>query len=329
MNVLRRKQAFLQNLSNMVEGYAQHNIYKQEEFIDRIENEIGGIDNFSERLVGAAIGDNRGDFLEANNPEFVRSIAIALVQEFLRREKWYLKLSGEKNVPPEKVGVPTKGQRWRSESFKELHKSIGQFSRVVLAPTSKDMFAILSDLAGLPEPLVIGSSFKTLPNMNTSTGQYYPRVVEFDAYLGYDGVAQQVLPPDYIIKDCKKVGIYGTTEGKIGLCVSAPGIFFPETEKREPRDSWFAVTCGEVPLAQVQTKGILAGAFLELFPWALLVKITTLRMSMSFPRICQTGKAYPWPSRSCLSTLSLVKKVACTTCSTQLKLATPTLLSWK
>ena len=30
MNVLRRKQAFLQNLSNMVEGYAQHNIDKQE-----------------------------------------------------------------------------------------------------------------------------------------------------------------------------------------------------------------------------------------------------------------------------------------------------------
>ena len=59
MNVLRRKQAFLQNLNNMVEGYAQRNIYKQEEFIDRIENEIGGIDNFSERLVGAAIGDNR------------------------------------------------------------------------------------------------------------------------------------------------------------------------------------------------------------------------------------------------------------------------------
>ena len=58
--------------------------------------------------MGTAIGDNRGDFLEANNPEFVRSIAMALVQEFLRREKWYLKLSGEKNVPPEKVGVPTK-----------------------------------------------------------------------------------------------------------------------------------------------------------------------------------------------------------------------------
>ena len=128
------------------------------------------------------------------------------------------------------------------------------------------MFAILSDLVGLPEPLVIGSSFKTLPNMNTSTGQYYPRVVEFDAYPGYDGVAQQVLPPDYIIKDCKKVGIYGTTEGKIGLCVSAPGIFFPETERREPRDSWFAVTCGEVLLAQVQTKGILAGAFSGTLP---------------------------------------------------------------
>ena len=59
-------------------------------------------------------------------------------------------------VPPEKVGQPTRGQHWRSESFKELHKSLMQFSRVVLAPTSNDMFAILSDLAGLPEPLVIG-----------------------------------------------------------------------------------------------------------------------------------------------------------------------------
>ena len=96
MNVLNRKQAFLSNFHGMLEGYAQHTIYKQEEFIDRIENEFGGIENFSARLVGTAVGDNKGDFLEANNPEFVRCVAIALVQEFLRRERWYLKLSGEK-----------------------------------------------------------------------------------------------------------------------------------------------------------------------------------------------------------------------------------------
>ena len=81
------------------------------------------------------------------------------------------------------------------------------------------MFAVLSDLAGLPEPLTIGSSFRTLPSVNTITGQRNPRVVEFDDYPGWDGQAQRTLPPDFLIKDCKKVGIYGATEGLL-VCVA-------------------------------------------------------------------------------------------------------------
>ena len=118
-----------------------------------------------------------------------------------------------------KVGEPTKGQHWRSECYKELQKLIGQFSRVVMAPTAEGMFVVLSNLAGLPEPLTIGSSFKTLPAVNTVTGQMNPRVVEFDDYPGWDGQAQKILPPDHLIKDCKKIGIYGTTEGQL-VCVS-------------------------------------------------------------------------------------------------------------
>ena len=128
------------------------------------------------------------------------------------------------------------------------------------------MFAVLSDMAGLPGPLVIGSSFRTFPDVNSSTGQNYPRVVEFDAYPGYDGYAQYALPANYVIQDCKKIGIYASTEGKFGLCVCAPGIFFPETERNEPRDSWFIITCGEVLLAQVQTMGVVAGVFSGTLP---------------------------------------------------------------
>ena len=161
------------------------------------------------------------------------------------------------------------------------------------------MFAILSDLAGMPEPLVIGSSFMTLPSVNTATGQHFPRVVEFDAYPGYDGQAQKVLPPDFLIKDCKKVGIYGTSEGQIGLCVSAPGIFFPETEKKEPRDSWFVITCGEVLLATVQTKGILAGAFSGTLPTGCFGEDFHSEDETELAQEKIPGKASPLPIRSC------------------------------
>ena len=79
MDVLRRKQAFLQNLSGMVEGYAQHNIQMQEAFIDTMENEVGGIENFSIRLVCSAVGDRSVNFLKANNAGFICNVAMVMI----------------------------------------------------------------------------------------------------------------------------------------------------------------------------------------------------------------------------------------------------------
>ena len=87
--------------------------------------------------------------------------------------------------------------------------------------------------------------------------------------------------------------------GAIGLCVLAPGVFLPETEARGPRDSWFVITNGEVLLATVQSKGILAGAFSGTLQDGVLERTSTLGMQQSWPRKKIPGKISPSPSRSC------------------------------
>ena len=68
MNILGRKQSFLSNVHGMLDGYAQHGPFDQEEFIDRMEERLGGVDNFSARLVGTAIGYAGGTYLEKQQP---------------------------------------------------------------------------------------------------------------------------------------------------------------------------------------------------------------------------------------------------------------------
>ena len=149
---------------------------------------------------------------------FVNNDATALVQDFLKREGWYLF----------ETGRPGKQDAWRSKSVLDLIRAFVNLSRVILADTEKEMVEMLSDLAGFTKSVVIGDSCLSYAKIDPVSRDRLPPVFEWTDFPGTNKTTTFVeCPAGFVIHYCKHIGIYGSTSGGVGLCVCVSGTYQP------------------------------------------------------------------------------------------------------
>ena len=97
-----------------------------------------------------------------------------MVRSFLAKEQQLLDIQGGL-VPVE---------NFRSQSRRDLLSTCSVLARIILADTEEECIKILSEMAGFPVPVSIGSEFRTFEEVDPDTHIQRPVVSEWDGFPG-------------------------------------------------------------------------------------------------------------------------------------------------
>ena len=95
-----------------------------------------------------------------------------MVRSFLAKEQQLLDIQGGL-VPVE---------NFRSQSRRDLLSTCSVLARIILADTEEECIKILSEMAGFPVPVSIGSEFRTFEEVDPDTNIRRPVVSEWDGF---------------------------------------------------------------------------------------------------------------------------------------------------